>query len=363
MVRPPAPAICVCSLQNQKAKTENVMAHYDKIPQLLDHLITCSVAEACRRVGITPQTFWNYIVQSKLGHPKLQEIEFCGVVAPLHVCYQNSKALASQMVEQNALERARDGCWVDVFYQGVRQYEKVKRAEYADYDDDDIEMIFGKDHVDEAYELKPTRQWLKPSDALVIKMLESWHKKYRSHQQLDISFGGVLRLERPEERTATKTIEHAPQVFEDDADEAEQRGGHLAIARPAKSSEELDKWAAQGEFNPAPVRFVSASGEETTLIAPERPDIAALRKQAAELKAKGPTHRQPEYKPDATEQPDDQPIPTPAPDLRNHPRAYWAPGTTPKPAPRDPGLPRAPQPLDSAGLGPGRPPPGGFKMG
>lgn len=34
----------------------------------------------------------------------------------------------------------------------------------------------------------------------------------------------------------------------DDADSTQQRGGHLALARPATSSEELDKWAQQGEF-------------------------------------------------------------------------------------------------------------------
>ncbi len=96
--------------------------------------------------------------------------------------------------------------------------------------------------------------------------------------------------------------------------------------------------------------------------------LTLVARQAAELKPKGPTDRQPETavevcKPDATEQPDDQPIPTPTPDLSNHPRAYWAPGATPKRAPRDPGLPRPPQPLDSAGLGPGRVPPGGFEVG
>jgi hypothetical protein len=326
------------------------MSHYDKIPALLDHLITCSVAEACRRVGITPQTFWNYLVQSKLGHPKLQEIEFCGVVAPLHVCYANSKILAAQMIEQNAIERARDGCLVDVFFQGVRQYEKVKKPEFEQYDDDTIALILGEHNVDEAYELKPTKQWLKPSDALTIKMLESWNKKYRSHQQIDVNYGGVLRLEKPGEQ-APKTIErNASEVFEEDHADTEQRGGHLALAAPGTS---------RGESVSVPVGFVSATGERKEL----RADIAELKRQAEEPKRNGPAHRQPEtavevFKPDATEQPDDQPIPTPAPDLTRHPRAYWAPGARP----RDPGLPRPPQPLDSAGLGPGRVQPGGFKV-
>ena len=108
-----------------------------------------------------------------------------------------------------------------------------------------------------------------------------------------------------------------------------------------------------------PVGFVSATGERKEL----RADIAELKRQGEELKRNGPAHRQPEtvevFKPDATELPDDQPIPTPAPDLTRHPRAYWARGARP----RDPGLPRPPQPLDSAGFGPGRVPPGGFKVG
>ncbi len=348
-----APAICVCSLQNQNAKTENVMSHYDKIPQLLDNLITCSMAEAARRCGMTPQTAWNYIVRSKLGEPKLQEIEFCSVVAPFQVQYQNAKTLAAQQIEQNAIERARDGCWVDVFYQGVRMFERLKKPEYAEYDDEMIELILGKDRIDEAYELKPTKQWLKPSDALVIKVLESWNKKYRSHQQIDVNYGGVLRLEKPGEQTP-KTIEHnASEVFEEDHADTEQRGGHLALAAPGTS---------RGASVSVPVGFVSATGERKEL----RADIAELKRQAEEPKRNGPAHCQHEtavevFKPDATEQPDDQPIPTPADPLTRHPRAYWAPGATPKP--RDPGLPRPPQPLNSAGLGPGRVPPGGFKVG
>ena len=296
------------------------MSHYDKIPQLLDNLITCSVAEACRRVGITPQTFWGWLVKSRLGDPKFQEIEFCTVVAPLHVQYQNAKMLIGQQISQSAYERARDGVYVDVFFQGQRQFEKVKKPQYADCDDDDIELILGKDHVDEAYELKPTKQWLKPSDALTLRMLEAHDKRFRSHQEISVQYGGVLRIDRPEERT-TETVTHAP-VFEEDADDTE-RGAQLALARPAKSDEELDKWAAAGEFEPQPVRFTNAKGEEMVL--------EAERKQVA-----------------------DDP-------LLNHPRAYDA-RTGQKPAPPPTPVGKATQPLDSAGTGRGTIPPGGFKM-
>ena len=113
------------------------------------------------------------------------------------------------------------------------------------------------------------KQWLKPSEQLAIKMLESWHKKYRPHQQVDVNYGGVLRLERADERTApqVKVIEH----FVEEDNETEQRGGHLALGRPAQSSEEMDKWNQSGEFKPQPVAFVDAEGNRTERVAASDP--------------------------------------------------------------------------------------------
>jgi hypothetical protein len=238
------------------------MSHYEKIPQLLESLITCSAAEACRRAGITPQTWWNYVVRSKLGEERFQKIEFCTVVAPLHIHYANAKTLAAQQIEQNAIERARDGCLVDVFFQGVRQFEKVLKPQYADCDADDLEIIFGED-TSNAYEMKPTKQWLKPSDALTIKMLEAHNPKYQPHQNISVGYSGVLRLERPEEQS--KTIEATPQVFEDAVVTDEQKPPQLALTRPAKDSAEMNKWEAAGEFKPAPVVFQNAKGDRTEL--------------------------------------------------------------------------------------------------
>jgi hypothetical protein len=119
---------------------------------------------------------------------------------------------------------------------------------------------------------KPRRKqvmtWLKPDSQLVVKMLESWNKRYRPHQQLDVNYGGVLRLERSDERSR-KTIEHKP-LF-DEQDDVEQRGGHLALGRPAKDSAEMDKWNAAGEFKPAPVTFVDAGGKRTERVAAPDP--------------------------------------------------------------------------------------------
>jgi hypothetical protein len=265
------------------------------------------------------------LISAPLGKPELQEIEFCGVVAAFHIHYsQNIPALTAMQIQQSAFERARDGTLVDVFFQGQRMFERVLKTEYKGKSDDDLRFEIGEDFERECYVTIPTKQWLKPSDALVVKMLESWHRKrYGAHQTVDVNYGGVLRLERPEEQT--KIIENKPEVFEEDIEDAAEGGHHLALARPVKDSAELDKWAAAGEFDPAPVTFVNAKGERTEL----RADIEELRRQAEELKAHGPKHRQPShrveiFKPDEKDKAvvaEDEP---PEPQtLADHPRAYY----------------------------------------
>lgn len=308
------------------------MSQFDKVTDLLDCLLTTSMAEACRRVGIGPRTPWRWLVQSRLGHPELQAIEFCGVTAPFHAQVQNAKVLMAHQIEASALERARDGVWVDTFFQGQRQYEKVLRPEFEGKTDDQLMFEVGADFKTVCYETRPTKTWLKPSDALVIKMVESWNRKrYGSHQTVAVNFGGVLRLEKD---APAKVIEATTaEVFEEEPEEAaEQRGGYLALAAPAKSSEEFEERAAAGEFDQSTVTFRNAAGEKTAL----RPDIELLRQQAAELKANGPKHKQPSHhvavgKPDAGEEAE-KPALTPQ-TLEDHPRAYSVPTPTP-PKPR-----------------------------
>jgi hypothetical protein len=302
------------------------MSHYEKIPELLDNLLACSMAEAARRVGISPSLPWKWLVQSRLGKPELQEIEFCGVLAPFHIHYsQNIPALTAHQIQQTALERARDGVLVDVFFQGQRMFERVLKEEYAHIKEDDLWIEVGPDWEKVCYETKPTKQWLKPSDALVIKMLESWNRKrYGAHQTIDVQYGGVLRLEK--DAPAKAAVESIPAVFEEAPDEeAEQRGGHLALAAPAKSSEDFEARAASGEFDQAPVTFRDADGKPTAL----RPDIEELRRQAAEFKTHGPVHKRPShkveiFKPDAVDKAvvaeDQEPEPQ---TLSDHPRAYF----------------------------------------
>ena len=90
------------------------MSHYDKIPDLLANLVASpSIAEACRRTGMTPATHWNYLIRSKQGDPRFQEIEWHGVQsAVLATRGQYARVLAAAAIEQAALDRALNGCWV-----------------------------------------------------------------------------------------------------------------------------------------------------------------------------------------------------------------------------------------------------------
>jgi len=305
------------------------MSHFDRASRLLDELLCGSMAEAARRVGISPSLPFKWVVQSKLGHPELQAIEFCGVVAPFHVHYgQNVPALTAQQVQQTALERARDGVLTDVFFQGVRMFERVLKPEYAGKSDDDLCIEIGLDFERECYETKPTKQWLKPSDNLVIKMLEAWNRKrYGAHQTIDVNYGGVLRLEK-DNPDKPKVIEQTTlAVFEEIEDEAEgHKGAHLALDPPAKSSADFEARAAAGEFDQAPVAFLDADGKPTAL----RQDIEDLRAQAAELRRNGPVHKRPEGRVQIFKPEDEPRIETQKPEpipqtLEDHPRMYAVP--------------------------------------
>ena len=126
-------------------------------------------------------------------------------------------------------------------------------------------------------------------------------------------------------------------------------GRHLALAAPAKSSEDFEKRAASGEFDQAPVTFRDANGQPAAL----RPDIEELRRQAAELKRNGPVHKQPShrveiFKPDEKDKAvvaeDQEPEPQ---TVRDHPRAYYVDKLSP---------PRQPPPYsrDERNVGEGR---------
>jgi hypothetical protein len=255
------------------------MAHYKKLTEILDCLVTSpSVAETARRCSMTPQTIWSYLLRSRRGDPLFQEVTWHNITCPWHQHFENSKVLAAAAIEQAALDRAANGCLVPSFYMGAPVWQESESYARIGFKNDDEARALGFNPEVDRWEWetgpegKPRRKqvmtWLKPDSQLVVKMLESWHKRYRPHQQLDVNYGGVLRLERADERSP-KTIEEKP-LFDQQGD-VEQRGGHLALGRPAKDSAEMDKWDAAGEFKPAPVTFVDAEGNRIERVAAPDP--------------------------------------------------------------------------------------------
>ena len=95
------------------------MAHFDKIPALLDALVLKSVEGAARSVGMTGRTVWSYLIASKRGDPRLTKIVWHEIEALFHQHYENCKVLAAQMIETSAMERAHSGCLVPSFYQAA----------------------------------------------------------------------------------------------------------------------------------------------------------------------------------------------------------------------------------------------------
>lgn len=257
---------------------------YSKIPELLDNLVDCSMSEACRRVGMSRQTFWSYMVRCSKGDPEFQAITWNGVVAPLTTHYNNTKAIAAVQIERSAIEHARDGFEQDVFFQGQRMTERVLRPEYMEHegDEDMLELIAGPNWKDVCFKTVPAKSRQKPSDALVIKMLEShMPKKYGSHQTVDVRLGGVLRLDQ-QQQAAPKEVEAQPVSFEDavvdEGQQVERRGGYLALATPAKTSDEFEARAAAGEFDHVEVEVEAADGTTTIMSAAELEPPPAVEK-------------------------------------------------------------------------------------
>jgi hypothetical protein len=72
-------------------------------------------------------------------------------------------------------------------------------------------------------------------------------KIYVEKSSISLNVAGVLRLERPDERNASKVINHKPAELFGKADNFEQAPrGQLALGRPAKDSAKLVKWNAAG---------------------------------------------------------------------------------------------------------------------
>ena len=238
------------------------MAKHRQIIELLDAAVlhpSISGSKGCAaRVGISPKSVFRWLIQSRMGHPKFQEIEWHDTVAPFHIHFErHARALTSVEIQQSALDMAVNGTDEQVFFQGQRMHE---RRLLPGLTAADVKWM-----GDDAYELVPTLNHRHPPVALVTKMLEGWDKRYQPHQSISVEYGGTLRLERGKKKAA-----QTKQVFEPAEPEANHRGGYLALPKPP-TPEELSQRETAGDFAPSAVKFVDASGVETVLSAPTEP--------------------------------------------------------------------------------------------
>lgn len=241
------------------------MAKHRQIIELLDAAVLhprISGPEGCAAlVGVSPKTVFRWLIQSRMGHPKFQEITWHDTTAAFHQHFErHARALTSVEIQQSALDMAVNGTDEQVFFQGRRMTEKIRRPEYADVPEDELWLL-----GDAAFMEVPTLNHRHPPVALVTKMLESWDRRYQPQQNISVEYGGTLRLER-----GTKPKVDRKQVFEADTP-GERRGGYLALPAPAVSPDEMAERERQGDFAPSPVKFTDASGVETVLSAPTEP--------------------------------------------------------------------------------------------
>lgn len=264
------------------------MSHYDKVIEILDLAAQgYNYAEIGRKLNIAPKTITNYLIRSRQGDEAFASVIWHDVAAPFHHhLLVNARALIGQNIIQSAHERALHGVETDVFFQGQRQYERVIDTEkYPDWKPVD-EFGLPNDEPGDLYITKPVKQWLKPSDALVLRMMEAYDKRFQPGQSMTVNYSGKLTLRRPEEN-AKPVIDATAASFEEVAEG--ERPALLALQRHATSSEEFDKWTQQGDFDPAPVDVVAADGTTHTLQADplqpkptDSPLVADLKARAAQ---------------------------------------------------------------------------------
>jgi hypothetical protein len=253
------------------------------IPALLKELIqTASIKQACRNVGISFVTYYNWLIRSRNGDPALQECKFFGTVAPFHIQVANAAVLNAQMIESNARQRASEGVWVQVFKDGQPQYRMKDPKLIADMKELGAFVEGDEWERDENGKRVPVLQLTLPPASLVEKMLSAhFPKKYGQRAELDVRLGGVLRIDP---NAAPVTVEAKAVSFED-AEVTEMRGGYLAVPKPAQTSEEFEARAAAGEFDAEPVPFHQNDG--TTVVRMAEPDpLLSVQDQVAKLQPK-----------------------------------------------------------------------------
>jgi hypothetical protein len=257
------------------------MSKYSLIPELLDALVeTPDIATAARKVGLSERQVHRWTVQSRGGKAELQEIMFCGVVAPFHAHRENARRLSVDALEAAFLDRCRNGFLVGSFYKGEPVWktdETIIRELGPDPDPELCMMLFGqRDALLRVDGLRQqVMQHMKPSEQAVQAALQHW-RNYAQHIKTDVSVGGVLRVDSAQ---PTKLIEQkSAEAFEDNTAsvEAEREGNFLAVHREAKDQDEMIAWQREGVFAPAEIEFIAEDGKVTNVKQDVTPPAAAM---------------------------------------------------------------------------------------
>jgi len=196
-----------------------------------------SQTEIARRVACSPVTIYRFIQRSKAGDPEFV-VTWSDVEAQFAVHARSAERMSCALIESQARAFALEGFSEPVVFAGELKYAIDPKL--VGVPDEMLDILFG---VTDRYlridgEVQPLTVRRKPSDALVLKMLSAhFPKTYADKSSVDVNVGGVLRLQRPDERYAPmKTIEHQPdgEFTLDDGDDAIQSShGQLAVGRPA----------------------------------------------------------------------------------------------------------------------------------
>jgi hypothetical protein len=247
-----------------------------------------SQTEIARRIACCPVTIYRFIQRSKAGDPEFI-VTWSDVEAQFAVHARSAERMSYALIESQARAFALEGFSEPVVFAGELKYAIDPKL--VGVPDDMLDILFG---VTDRYlringEVQPLTVRRKPSDALVLKMLSAhFPKTYADKSSVDVNVGGVLRLQRPDERNAPmKTIEHQPdaEFTLDDGDDAIQSShGQLAVGRPAIDSAEMDRWNDDGEFAPQPVAFINDAGERDVRIAAPDPLLPVALKETREEK-------------------------------------------------------------------------------
>ena len=263
------------------------MSMYHVIPELLDALVaTPDIKEAAGKVGIDERTVHRWTVQSRNGKAELQEVEFCGVVAPFHIHRENARRLVAEAMEQAFLDRCRNGYYVGSYYKGEPVWqEDEKIVAYfgaREFNVDECEVQFGQSDKFLRVDGKRVQvmQHMKPSEQAVQAALQHW-RNYAAHVKHDVKVGGVVRVDGDQQ---PKQIEQKKpeEVFEDamTEDGEAENSDLLAIQREASDQDEMAKLQQAGVFAPQSIEFVSEGGAVTVIeqdITPPKPEPAACR--------------------------------------------------------------------------------------